>query len=221
MMFRRNVSAWILALTSFLSACSTAKINMAPSLLPAREGVPPPVSASGVPPSSQADGVQRVKNVLEALQRFDRTGRNRQMQQVSFELPEADINDYLAWSLRTTPRPGVAGIFVKLHAGNHVNVRAALDFSSMGSWAAVVESLLQLDGNRVISADVAFQVHDGALTFQFTGGAETIKVRRAMQMLLHILAMHQPEKYDTSKPIPLPYGLRRLATAERMILGET
>ena len=219
MMFRRNASAGILALTSFLSACSTAKISMAPTLLPA--GTPPAVSATPVLSSGPADGVQRVKNVLEALQRFDRTGRNRRMQQVSFELPESDINDYLAWSLRTTPRPGIAGIFVKLQAGNQVAVRAALDFSSMGAWAPLVESLLQLNGNRVVSADIVFKVQDDALTFQFTGGADSAKVRRAMQMLLHIMAMHQPEQYDTSKPIPLPYGLRRLATADRVILGGT
>jgi hypothetical protein len=39
--------------------------------------------------------------------------------------------------------------------------------------------------------------------------------------VLQALGSHQPESYDTAKPIPLPYGLKRIWTDKQLICGET
>jgi hypothetical protein len=42
-----------------------------------------------------------------------------------------------------------------------------------------------------------------------------------VQKMIQIVAERQPEKYDTSKPLPLPFGLRRLwTTSQHQISGE-
>jgi hypothetical protein len=38
--------------------------------------------------------------------------------------------------------------------------------------------------------------------------------------MIQIVAARQPEKYDTSKPLPLPFGLRRIWTEEQLTAGE-
>jgi hypothetical protein len=186
-----------------------------------RETATPPVTSKGTPTSVNTDGVKRVQNVLEALQRFDRTGRNRDLQQVYFEMPESDINQYLAYSLHAVPRPGIAAVTVKIKAGNRISATTTLDFDRIGEWVPLLPALLQMTGNRAITADVVFAVQNGGITFQFPGSDGSPMARRALQTLLHILAMHQPEQYDTSEPVPLPYGLQQLWTTEGVLVGET
>ncbi len=181
---------------------------------------PPETAAARLP--VQSEGEMRVQNTLAALQKFDRTGRNRRQGQVYFELPESDINDYLAYSLHTVPRPGVTSVTVKLQPQNHVSVRAVLNFERIAAWAPLIPSLLQLNGDQVIDMDLSFSVQDGAVTLQLADGPESSAMfRRAVQTLLHVVALHQPERYDTSKPIPLPYGLQRLSTTQGMVVGGT
>ena len=37
--------------------------------------------------------------------------------------------------------------------------------------------------------------------------------------MIQIVAARQPEKYDTSKPMPIPFGLRKVWTTEQLIYG--
>jgi len=216
--------AMLVASAMWLTACSAAKVNSSSSLL-GKNFHPPepvPVETGSVRLPVQSEGERRVQNTLEALQRFDRTGRNRRQGQVYFELPESDINDYLAYSLHTVPRPGLSSVTVKLQPQNHVSVRMVLNFDRIAAWAPLIPSLLQLSGNQAIDMDLVFNVQDAAVTVQLADGPEsTAMFRRAIQTLLHILAIHQPERYDTSKAIPLPYGLQRLSTTKGMVVGGT
>jgi len=173
-------------------------------------------------PVVRSEGVVRVQNTLAALEQFDQTGRKRELQQVYFELPESDFNEYLAYSLHTVPRPGVEAAGIKLHAQNHVSVNVLVNFDRIADWAPIIPSLLHLSGKQVIGLNFVFAVQDAAVTFQVAepAGKEPM-MGRALQTLLHLLALHQPERYDTSKPIPLPYGLRRLSTTNGMLVGST
>jgi hypothetical protein len=42
-----------------------------------------------------------------------------------------------------------------------------------------------------------------------------------MSAVLQALGSRQPESYDTAKPIPLPFGLKRIWTGKQSIYGET
>ena len=37
--------------------------------------------------------------------------------------------------------------------------------------------------------------------------------------MIQIVAARQPEHYDTSKPMPIPFGLRKVWTTEHIIQG--
>jgi hypothetical protein len=38
--------------------------------------------------------------------------------------------------------------------------------------------------------------------------------------MIAIVAARQPEHYDTTKPVPLPFGLRQVWTADHVIMGK-
>lgn len=180
------------------------------------------LDAGRITPPASSDGVQRVQDLLLALERFDRTGRNRQLQEISFELPESDINEYLAYTLHHTPRPGIEAAKVRFHDHNRVSTSVVLNFDCIAGWAPLISNLLQMTGKRVLDVDIVFTVQDSAVTFQFVDDQQNdVMARRTLQMLLHVLALHQPERYDTSKPIPLPFGLQRLSTSEGRMAGGT
>lgn len=182
----------------------------------------PSLEANRSLPPLLSDGALHVRNILAALESFDRAGRNRELQQVYFELPESDINQYLAYSLRTAPRPGIEAAKVKLQEHNRVSASVVLNFDRIADWAPLISSLLQLSGERVLDVDIVFTVQDSALTFRLVDEAQNDAMGlRTLQTLLHVLALQQPERYDISKPVPLPYGLQRLWTSNGMVAGGT
>lgn len=40
-----------------------------------------------------------------------------------------------------------------------------------------------------------------------------------MNKMIRIVAARQPEKYDTSKPMPIPFGLKQIWTSDHVIQG--
>ena len=38
--------------------------------------------------------------------------------------------------------------------------------------------------------------------------------------MIEVVAARQPEHYDTSKPVPLPFGLRKVWTGDKVVMGE-
>lgn len=223
---RVRIAATAAAVAALHIACSsgTAGFSARPMLaknlhLPAPSS---PLEDNGSLPPLLSDGALRVQNLLAALERFDRAGRNRKLQEVYFELPESNINQYLAYSLRTTPRPGIEAAKVKLQEHNRVSASLVLNFDRIAEWAPLISSLLQLSGERVLDVEIVFTVQDSAVTFRFAGEEQNdTMVRQTLQTLLHVLALQQPERYDISKPIPLPYGLQRLWTSPGMVAGGT
>ena len=41
-----------------------------------------------------------------------------------------------------------------------------------------------------------------------------------VEKMIEIVAARQPEKYDTSKPMPIPFGLRQVWTIDHVIQGQ-
>jgi len=207
-------------------ACSSAKVGVfARPLLAGNLRLPEPSwprPANGSLPPLLPDGALHVRNILAALESFDRAGRNRNLQEVYFELPESDINQYLAYSLCTAPRPGIEAAKVQLQEHNRVSASVVLNFDRIADWAPLISSLLQLSGERVLDVEIVFTVQDSAVTFRLVDEAQNDPMgRRTLQTLLHVLALQQPERYDISKPVPLPFGLQRLWTSHGMLAGGT
>ncbi len=41
-----------------------------------------------------------------------------------------------------------------------------------------------------------------------------------VEKMISVVASRQREKYDTSKPVPLPFGLQKIWTGEKAVAGE-
>lgn len=180
-----------------------------------------------VPPSRDVKpGAQSVADVLASLSVFDSHGRNP-AQRVGFELPQAAVNDYLADSLRRSPRPGIERAEVTLLPGNEVVAGVTLDFDALKTWSPELSSSLARalpPENRQLRIPVRFEASDGLLTLHVKDGqapdGKTIS-KALLETLLRIIGAHQPEKYDPGQAIALPYGLKRLWTDRKLLGGQT
>jgi hypothetical protein len=206
----------------------------APAPVPASAPAPAvPDSAPAIAPSVPAaatgeatQGVAQIQDLLESLARYDKNGRASD-QKVGFEIPEKAVNEYLAYILRRNPRPGVASASVTLGARNDVMAVVEMDFDAVQQWSPEIfpEPLRPvLRGRRAVRLNAQFEARNGEVTF-------TVKEARLADgtslaspvtaSLLQALGQHQPEAYDTTKPIRLPFGLKRLWIDKHAVCGET
>jgi hypothetical protein len=182
---------------------------------------PPPL------PGDQTDGVVHVLHVLDVLWQYERSGRNHRTQEIGFQFPENEINEYLAYSLRTKPRPGISRAAVKLLPNDEIAALIEIDFDTLKKWPswsmpALLEPLLS--GRRAIRVDAQFHASDGALTFTLNGAYApngSVILNKFMLDMIQSVAIHQPEWYDTSRPVPLPFGLEKVWTQNQLVGGET
>ena len=148
----------------------------------------------------------------------------QKFQPVAFRLTESEINEYAAYALATTPRPGLTGIFVKVFPNNYLSTYAILDFDAVEKWKpGTIPTLLKpvLSGQRDIWLDVRFQISGGRATYSVEKAYfQNVRLPAMfVQQLIHAVAARQPEHYDTSKPVPLPFGLKTLSTSGHTISG--
>jgi hypothetical protein len=156
---------------------------------------------------------------------FDRLRNAKPDEQVSFQLTESEINDYMVESLKKTPRPGVDAVKVKFFPDNYASTFTWVDFDAVERWKpGTIPVVLKpvLNGKKSIWVDVRFQAGNGNATFTIEKAYfNDIRIPAlAVEKMLQVLASRQPEHYDTSKPVPLPFGLKRVWTKEKLVGGE-
>jgi len=143
---------------------------------------------------------------------------------VSFTLSDSEINDYMRYALRTTPRPGLDSVTVKVFPHNYVSTFAVVDFDAVERWKpGTIPGILRpaLHGKQSIWVDYRFAAASGKVTFSVEK-AYYDKLRLPaffVEKMIQIVAARQPEHYDTSKPLPLPFSLRNVWTEDRKIKG--
>jgi hypothetical protein len=168
----------------------------------------------------QPPAVTKMLNLFAELRASHGSSRH-----VAFSLSDSEINKYLVYSLRTAPRPGIQSAKVKVFPHNYISTYTVVDFDAVERWRpGTIPVLLRpvLSGRKAVWVDVRFQAYNGKATFSvekaYLGSLRlpAFFVQKAVQ----ILAARQPEKYDTRKPLPLPFGLKRLSTREHWLSGE-
>jgi hypothetical protein len=164
--------------------------------------------------------VAKVLNLMQLLQ----ATQQQHSYPVSFSLTESELNEYLTYSLRNIPRPGIQGITVKIFPSNYISTLTTVDFDAMEHWnPGTVPIVLRpvLSGRKAIWLDVRFQAKDGAVTFSVEKASfQGIRLPAFLvEKIIHVVAARQPEKYDTSKPLPLPFGLRKIYTSANVVAG--
>ena len=143
---------------------------------------------------------------------------------VSFQLSEADLNQYLKYSLAAAPRPGLESIAIKLYPHNYVSTFAVVDFDAVERWKPGAIPVLfrpMLKGKKSVWTDFRFQAQNrqGSFTVE-KSHFQSVRLPAALvQKIIEVVAARQPEKYDASKPLPLPFGLNTVWTTERHLHG--
>jgi len=79
-----------------------------------------------------------------------------------------------------------------------------------------------LNGKKAIWLDVRFQAKNGTAAFSVEKAYfQSIRLPAFfVEKMIQIVAARQPEKYDTNRPLPLPFGLRQVSTKEHLVTGE-
>jgi hypothetical protein len=143
---------------------------------------------------------------------------------VAFQLTDDEINDYMRYSLKTTPRPGLESVTVKIFPQNYVSTFTIVDFDAVERWQpGTVPALLRpvLNGRKSIWVDYRFQADRSLIGFSVEKAYyQNIRLPAFfVEKVIEIVAARQPEKYDTSKPVPIPFGLRQVWTTGHAIQG--
>ena len=128
-------------------------------------------------------------------------------------------------ALRVTPRPGLDSLQVKIFPYNYVSTYTVVDFDAVERWKpGTVPALLRpvLNGKKAVWVDYRFKAENGLATFSVEKAYfQSIRLPAFfVEKMIQIVAARQPEKYDTTKPVPLPFGLRRITTRDHVAAGE-
>jgi hypothetical protein len=201
-----------------------------PAPKPAAPGAPvaatDPVKLATPTTADSTQDAMQIVDLLASLAHYDQDGRTQE-QKIGFELPERAVNEYLAFSLRNRPRPGIGSATVTLLSGNNVQLVVEIDFSAIQSWTPdlLPEALRPLlTGKRTVKVNAHFESRNGTLTLALkdvTGPDGKPFAGKVITDLLQSIATRQPEAYDPATPFPLPFGLKRVWTEKQSLLGET
>jgi hypothetical protein len=166
---------------------------------------------------------QKVLALFQDL-REARAHRATNPRYVSFALSDGEINEYMRYALRTAPRPGVDSVTIKIFPQNYVSTFTIVDFDAIERWKpGTIPMLLRpiLRGKQSIWIDYRFASANWKITFSVEK-AYFDKLRLPaifVSKVIQILAARQPEHYDTSKPLTMPFGLRQAWTENRVVKG--
>lgn len=151
-------------------------------------------------------------------------GQLRSGAPVSFQLTDVEINDYLKQSLVMTPRPGLKSVTFKIFPKNYISTFAVVDFDAIERWKpGTIPVLLRpvLSGTRSVWVDARFKAEGGLASFSIEKAYfQKIPLPAfVVEKMIQVVAARQPEHYDTSKPVPIPFGLKRVWTEGNTIRG--
>jgi hypothetical protein len=216
-----------------ISQPAASSANTAPAPQPDDSPAPKPAempaaktAAISTPSAETAAAPKAVLDLISSLSKFDQEGRDP-AHKLGFELPESSVNDYIAYVLRTRPRPGVHKLRVSLQPRNQIAFEAEVDFTAVAEWLSwtppdALKSMLT--GHQTVRLNLEFESRNGAVTLKwkdaFGPGNQPVP-SAILTTVLKSLGAHQPEGFDTTKPIPLPYGLKRIWTDKQSLGGET
>ncbi|MGH9632207.1 MAG: hypothetical protein ACRD7E_28205, partial [Bryobacteraceae bacterium] len=183
----------------------------------ASSGLRRDVELGTMPESASSPAVSKVLDLFEQL-------RAVPPQPVSFRLTEDEINEYLKYALYATPRPGIQAISVKIFPRNYISTHTIVDFDAVERWKpGTIPLFLRpvLNGRKAIWLDYRFQSEDGKATFSIEKAYyQNVSLPRFfVRSLMEAVAARQPEQYDLSRPVPLPFGLREVSTDAGVLTG--
>ena len=176
-----------------------------------------------VPPAVAGGPVERMLGFFDSLRKAGiEQSAHRAVPHVEARFADGEVNEYLAYALRTAPRPGVKSIHVECADGNYIATTVVADLDAVERWKpGTIPFALRwaLSGIKTLRVDLRFR--------QTTDRLVGLSVEKAyyqdlripawlVQEMMRILAARQPEHYDTDR-LMLPMGLRRMWTTGHTI----
>jgi hypothetical protein len=171
-----------------------------------------------------AENSATIQTILQSLWRYQRQRRSADAPIVSFTVSDDSVDDYLVYSLKAQPRPGIRAMKVVFHDHNRFSacvVLNPLDFvpvlgTALEQFGAKAKDA---DAKLVLDVDASFQVADGAVLIKL----ESAHIGNGpdLSRIVALAAAMQPEAYNLNKPIPTPFGLATLTTEDRTVTGST
>ena len=152
----KSITVGFLAL---ITACLTANLPAEP---------PPPVAVKFL----------GIFDQLRAAQAQDARGVH---QNVTFRLSDSEIDEYLRYSLRATPPPGLESVTVKAFPQNYISTYTVVDFDAVERWhPGTIPTLLKpvLNGKKSIWVDYRIQARNYQVSFSVKASTRTSGSRR-------------------------------------------
>ena len=147
---------------------------------------------------------------------------HRPVPHVEARFAEGEVNEYLAYALRTAPRPGVRSIHIELADGNYIATTVVVNLDALERWKpGTIPWALRwaLSGTKTLRVELRFRQPADRLAGLSVEKAYYQDLRIPawlVQEMMRILAARQPEHYDTDR-LMLPMGLRRMWTTGHTI----
>lgn len=198
-------TAILMALTAVMACQAGDSANTVPN-------APPPV-------------VAKFLGLFDQLRAAETQKAHGTPQHVAFRLTDSEINEYLRYSLHAIPRPGLDSVTVKVFPANYISTFTVIDFDAVERWhPGTIPGLLRsvLSGKKTIWVDYRINANDSKISFSVEKAyyGDLRLPGFFVEKMIQIVAARQPEKYDTSKPMPIPFGLHEVWTNEHVIQGQ-
>lgn len=181
----------------------------------------PPLPGATPPPAVAV----KFLALFDQLRAADATRGRSAAPHLAFKLTDAEINDYMQYALKARPRPGLDSLTVKVFPSNYISTFTVIDFDAVERWhPGTIPSLLRplLSGKKSILVDYRISARNSTFSFSVEKAwyQDVHLPAFLVEKVIGIVAARQPEKYDTSKPMPIPFGLRTIWTTNHTLEGQ-
>jgi hypothetical protein len=143
-------------------------------------------------------------------------------QPVSFRLSDDEVNQYLVYSLLSSPRPGLDSVRVKFFPHDYVSTFTVIDFDAVERWSpGLVPGFLGLTGKRALWIDVRFVLENRKISYKIEKAFYQDKSlpQWLAEKIIQTIGARQPENFGGNE-MPAPLGLRRIQTGEHYVEAE-
>jgi hypothetical protein len=174
----------------------------------------------------EAPAVRKMLDVFQRLQQVEAQRATGNPEPYKFEMSEGEVNDYLEYALKKNPRPGLEAMEVKFFDENYISTYTRVNFDAIQKWSPeVIPDVLRkvLKGKKTIWVDFRLIPNGRGLAIIVVEKAYLNNVRVpaiVVQKMMEVVGARQPEKYDLTKPLPLPFGLRTVSVDRGRARGE-
>src|ERR1035441_5582707 len=114
-----------------------------------------------VPPAVAGGPVERMLGFFDSLRKAGTDeAAHRAVPHVEERFADAEVNEYLAYALKTAPRPGVKSIHVECADGNYIATTVVADLDALERWKpGTIPPALRwaLSGTKTLRVDVRFR----------------------------------------------------------------